>query len=403
MGARNINSARMKQNNKMLVLDTIRACKSISRKDLAKKIGLTSASITNIVNSFIQDGYLLETGIEESLGGRRAILLSLNPKIFYFVGVELSAKRINCVLADFQANILAETHTDINAAAGPDIIIGQMVGEIEGIIEKSGIDKASIKGIGLSTPGPCDLEKGEVVNPPNLIGWSHVPIKKIIEERTGLPVEFEKETAAAALCEYWFGSARNSKGLLLCGIYELGVGSSILIDGKVFHGFGHGAGEIGHMMVDMNGPQCGCGNFGCLEALADGRALVNAVKRKLKTEYYLCAQYEIQDIDNITLSEVLKRADRGEKLFLDEVLKCARYIGIALSNIIVTISPDTIVLTGDIPDKSEIFVEEVKKYICSRHYPLENSKINVYKSELKWNIDALGGVAMLFEGIFKDQ
>ncbi len=402
MVAKNINSTRMKMNNEKLVLDTIRKFGSISRKDLAKRIGLTSSTITNIVNKLLQEKYVNETGIDKSLGGRRPILLSINPQKFYFVGVELKANEISSVITDFKANILFERHTRINFQMDSDTIINIIVNDIETIISEIGVDRTNIEGVGISTPGPCDIEKGTVINPPNLNGWKNIPIKSIIEERTGLSVVFEKSTSMAALSEFWFGRAHQSKCLFLCGVYEVGIGSSFLIDGKVFHGFANGAGEIGHMMIDMNGPQCGCGSFGCLESMADGRALVDSVKKKLKTGEYSYDLDGIEDIEAITFKDVLNRAEKGEEPFLAMVKDCSKYIGIAINNIIVSISPDTIVLTGDLPDNSSVLVEEIEKHIHNCVYPLDHKKIRVYCSEHKRIAGALGGVAKLFQGIFKN-
>ncbi len=393
--SKNMNNAKMKINNKKLVLDTIRYCEAVSRKDLAKKIGMTSAAITNIVGELIADNYLLECGEEESNGGRRAVLLTINPKACYIIGLELSAKQIHCVLTNFKAKILDERHVAIDASAGAEKIINAIANTINEIINNANIAKNQVKGIGLVTPGPCDFEQGIVINPPNLKGWENVPIKRIVEEKTGICVEFEKETAAAAMCEFMFGNSKNSKCLFLCGAYEIGIGGSFLINGRIFHGFFNSAGEIGHMMVDINGAKCACGNYGCLEAMADGRALLNAVKRKLKAEPNLCEITGINDVESLTLTEVLRRADNGEIAFMAEVSKCAMYIGIALSNIIVSFSPDTIVLAGDIPNNSNLFVQEVKRYIYNRKYPKNNNNINIYRSKYTVNIDALGGVAMV--------
>ncbi|MDY3004961.1 MAG: ROK family transcriptional regulator [Christensenella hongkongensis] len=401
MASKNINSAKMKENNIQLVFDAIRENEKISRKDLARKLGLTSATITNIVNHLLRENYLVESGLEESSGGRKPILLSLNKAAHYLIGIELSSVRINCVLTDFRANIIGEIHLDIDAAAGKDVIIEQIIHVLESIIAENGLHREQVIGIGLITPGPCDFEKNLIINPPNLPGWHNVPIKQIVEERIGIPVEFEKETAAAAMCEYWFGQAKDSKCLFLCSVMQSGIGSSVLIDGKIFHGFCSGSGEIGHMMVDMNGPQCACGNYGCLEALADGKALVRSVRQKLKTDAAFCREYGVEEIDALELEDVCARAEDGERLFAEEVAACAKYVGIALCNIIVALSPDTIILTGALADHSPFFMRELKRFIKGRTYPQHTEKINIYHSSFGRNIDALGGVALVFERIFK--
>jgi predicted NBD/HSP70 family sugar kinase len=391
----------MKRSNTRLVFDLIRAEGNVSRKDLASKTGLTSPAITNIVNELLEKRYIVEIGHEESNGGRKAVILSLNPGSGNIIGVSLTATAINTVITDFKANILDEIHVSINSEEGPDAIIDKIIETIENIIDRRGLTKAQINGIGMVSLGPIDAEKGLVINPPNLAGWHNVPLKSVVEERTGIPVEFEKETAASALCEYWFGKAQDSKVLVACAVYHTGIGASVVIDGKVFHGFNSSAGEIGHMVVDINGRQCACGNYGCLETVADGRSLLRRVKAKLKTDEKVRRESGIADVDALTLNEILERAEKGEDAFLVELLACARYVAIALSNLIVSVGPDTIVLTGDIPDNSPAFVENVRQYIHGRSYPGHCPDIRIYSPDLKPNTEAMGGVALIYERIFK--
>ncbi|MDR0518666.1 MAG: ROK family transcriptional regulator [Clostridiales Family XIII bacterium] len=396
-----IDSARMKRNNTRLVFDLIREGESVSRKDLAEKTGLTSPSITNIANELIEQNYIVESGHEESNGGRKAALLSLNPNAGNIIGVSLTATAIYIVITDFKARLLDEMHIDMGDAPAQDAVIEKIVSSIKSIMDGQGVAKEQIHGIGLVTPGPIDVENGLIINPPNLTGWHDVPLKAIVGEQIGIPVEFEKETAASALCENWFGKAKASKVLVACGVYHTGIGASVVIDGKVFHGYGNSAGEIGHMVVDINGRQCACGNYGCLETVADGRSLLRRVKSKLKTDDAIRRECGIADVDALTLREILDRAESGEEAFRVELLTCARYVAIALSNLIVSVGPDTIVLTGDIPDYSPTFVDSVRQYIHGRPYPGHSQDIDIYSPALKRNTEAMGGVALVYRRIFK--
>jgi predicted NBD/HSP70 family sugar kinase len=391
----------MKTSNLRLVFDLIREEGSVSRKDIAKKTGLTSPSVTNLVGELLEKKYIVESGFEESSGGRKAVSLSLNPSKMYIIGVNLMPDKIDLVITDFKAEIIQKVRLKLDNEASPETIIDKIADSIIAIIESTGLLKEQVFGIGLVTPGPCDIEKGLVINPPNLTGWHNITLKKIIEEIVDIPVAFEKETAASALYEYWFGQAKESKVLLACGVYHTGIGASVMIDGKVFHGFRNSAGEIGHMCVDTNGPKCACGNYGCLETYADGRALLRRVRAILKNDVNLCKLYGINDVDALTLEEVLALAEKGENIFAEQLLICAQYVAVAIGNVIVNIGPDTIVLTGDIPNNSPRFIEIIERYIQARPYPGHNTDISIYSSELKQNVETLGGVALVYERIFK--
>lgn len=402
MGLKKINSVKMKQNNIKVVLDTIRFSEEISRKDLADKIGLTPASITNITNYLIEQKYLMETGKEESSGGgRKPILLSINERACYIIGIDLSASKIICILTDFKANILARKTEKVSQNDEAEHIIDQITGLIDTVIEEAGTERGEVKGIGLATPGPSDLEKGIMINPPNLTKFKNYPIRDVIEKKTGIPVVFEHHTAAAGYCEAWLGRARRSKCMVLCSVLDIGIAGSIFIDGKVFHGFQNTSGEIGHMIIDQNGPKCACGNYGCLEPMADARALLNAVKMRLKTDASLSREYGIDDVDDLELDRIVREAENGNELFASELRKCARYVGIALCNIIMILSPDTIVLAGDMPDKSNLYVEEVKRFIKARAYPLHSRDIHIYSTQYRQNVGALGAVVLVLDQISK--
>ena len=393
-----INSIRMRQNNEKVVLDSIRFNEGISRKDLAERIGLTPATITNIVNNLKEKGYIREVGENASVGGgRRTVRLSINGSACCVVGIELAASKITCVLTDFRAKMLCSKVVEIDQNAETEIIINQMTDAMDKVIMEAGITRDQIRGIGVSTPGPCDVKEGVMINPPNLVAFRNYPIKKVMEERTGLPVIYEHHTVAAGFCEVWLGKAKTSKCMVLCSVLDIGIACSIFINGKVHHGFHNTSGEIGHMIIDRNGQKCTCGNYGCLEPMADARALVNQVKSRLKADPKLCREYGIDDVDEIDLDYVIDHEQ--EDVFREEIIRCAQYVGIALCNVIMILSPDTIVLAGDISDRSMLYVEEIKNFVKQRAYPRHSSDIQIYSTEYKGHVGALGGVALVLDAI----
>lgn len=402
MPYKKINSADMRRNNDKTVLDVIRFSEGISRNLIAKKVGLTGATITNIVSDLIETGYVRETGLAESVGGgRKGITLSVDPDACYAVGVDLSRSNIICVLTDFAAGVRAEQIVRINAMTmDRETIVGSIVDTIEQVIRTSGVPREKIRGVGLTMPGPIDIEHGIVVNPTNLESLWNVPIRDIISERTGFRVMLEQHMNAAALCESWMGKAHGSKCMFLCGVLEVGVGGAVMIDGRLHYGTGGVAGEIGHMSVDPNGPHCSvCGKHGCLEPMAEGRALVNAVRTRLKNNPELRKEYGIGDVESVDTDQIIARAERGESLFKEELVRHAGYVGQALTNMITVLSPDTIVLTGELADKSSLYVETVSGIVRALKYPEKVHNINVYATEFKRFVCALGGVTMVLNEI----
>lgn len=400
MSTRNINNEIMKENNSKLVMDAIRRRKNISRTELAKRIGMTQASVTNIVNDLIQKGFLIETGEAESNGGRRPILLNINPSAGYVVGINLKATEMCCIVTDFSANILVCEYESVDIERGVDAILNQVIELANRCIGASGVSKNKILGVGLVSAGPYDYESGVMINPPNFKGWNNVHIKEIVSNALELPVSFEKETPAASLAEHWFGDATRARSLFLISIFDVGIGGSLVLDGHVYHGFKGGAAEIGHMTIDPAGKQCACGNFGCLETMADGRATTEHYRRALKLDHMEMHKLGIDDLSSVDLNFLLKKATDGDELCIRELERSANYIGIALQNVIQMYSPDTIVMAGEFVDNSDLLSERIIRTVKNRHYFSHMPEIKIYKSRLGDTIFPLGGVALVLQKYF---
>jgi len=397
----NINSKTMQKINLKFVLDNIRQREPISRKELAEVVGLTSSSITNIVNRLIGEGYLVENGSGKSMGGRKPIMLELNSKARYAIGVELNVTDIICVITDFKANRIIKKECGTLIHEGKDRVIQRIIDLINQTIEESGIPREKIMGIGLVSAGPYDHEKGIMVNPPNFPGWYNVPIKDLVQNATNIPTYFEKETVGAALGEYWFGCAENVKSLFMINVYNIGIGGGVIIDGQVYHGFCDGAGDLGHMVIDIDGPACSCGNYGCLETIASGMAIVRNVKSEIKRGEHSLLTSFTDDIDNIDESMVINAFNEGDSLCKRMIEKGARYLGIAISNLINVYSPEMVVIGGEFAGKCPYYIKVATEYARKRTYPLYNKDVKILKSTFGNEQGAIGGVGMVFQEFFK--
>lgn len=398
---KNLNSSRMKKHNMKLVLNCIRQHGSISRKQVAKNIGLTSATVTNIVNHFIDHKYVLEIGEVESGPGRKPIMLKLNPTIGYIVGMELNTSDIITVLVDFDGNVVQANNREININEGRKKVIDYLVEEFEKIIQDNHVQKEKILGLGFVSAGPYNQKDGIMINPPNFPGWVNVPIRDILKQRTGVEVVFERESTAAALGEYWFGHASGVQSLFFTNVYNIGLGGGLVINGDIYHGFKDGAGEIGHMVVDIDGAPCACGSNGCLEVMADGEAAIKNTSKKYKVRGTNPRDLGIGSFDDMNLDTVVALAKQGEQIAMESIKTCARYLGIALGNIVTMFSPEMIILGGDFVDKSDLFIKETIAQIRLRPYPQHIDQVKVLTSKLGRLKCAMGGVALIYERMFR--
>ena len=394
------NSDSMKRNNMKYVLETIRKEEPISRKSISEKVGLTTSSITNIVGQLIEDSYLIETGVGESIGGRKPIMLEINPKGGYAIGVEMDATDIICIITDFKANKIAENRGKTLLSEGVDNVMKRLIELIEETIEKANIPRERIMGIGLVSAGPYDYRKGTMINPPNFIGWHDVPIRDIVQDALGISTFFEKDTQGAAIAEYWFGQAENVQSLFAMIVKEVGVGGGIIINGNVYHGFQNGAGDIGHMVIDSEGPACSCGSYGCLETLSSGVAIANKVISRIKRGESSILSKKVDDIETINIFMVIEAFYEGDELCSLVIKNSAKYLGLAIADIINLFSPEMIVIGGQIPDMCPEFAQIAIEHAMRRKYPSHNKNVRIITSTYKEEQQAYGGVGVVFHNFF---
>lgn len=395
-GAANINGGVMKENNLRLVLETVRSRQRVSRKELAALTGLTAATVTNLVKKLLRDGFLLEGERGESRSGPRPIFLELNAGWGYVVGVELTATDIICVLTDFRARVLHRLDVPFDMSAGRDAVLDLLVATVVDAIAGSGVERERIRGIGIVSAGPFSRARGEMIAPPNFPGWGRTPIKRIVEERVGIPVWFDKETQAAAFGEYWFGEAAASRVLFACNVFRVGIGGGILVDGKAYRGHRENAGNIGHTKIALDGELCTCGEIGCLETVGDGRAAVRAVRARFTERP---DEFEgVRESGEIDFEFVVRGAERGHPACREAVGDCAQYVGMVLANVIRTVAPDTVVLCGEFPDDCEYFVKQCIRSASAR-FDLAQEDVRIYHSTLGPQIAALGGVAIVLDNL----
>lgn len=398
----NLNNEVMKTINASTVLRIIQENEPISRKELADLTGLTSSSITNIVNRLINMGYLDEVGLGDSSGGRKPILLQLNPDAKFIIGVELNVDSITGIITNFKAKKVKKITVPTRQHEGKDSVLNRMVEVINQLIDSTGISKDKILGIGVAAPGPYDHINGILLDPPNFPGWFNVPIKDFIQEAVGLPVHLEKETVAAALGEYMFGGAKGIKSLFVINSMVIGLGGSAIIDGKIYHGFRDGAAEVGHMTIDIEGPKCTCGYYGCLEALASGLYMRNTAISEIKRGADSILTNVNSNVEDITVEDIVTCANQGDRLCKYIIDKTSRHLGIGIANIINLYSPEMIVIGGNLTTLCPEYVEKAVEYARSKQYPAFNKDIIIVPTSFGDEMSAIGAVSVVIDSFYKN-
>ena len=377
---RKINSQVMKSYNALSILKLVRQNAPISRTELVQRMGLTSASVINITNEMLQSGLLAESGRTNEGGqGRKSLLLDVRPDAAYVIGVHLSTESIITAVSDLSGALAGVTTRPLEGRSAQSIL-DQIKSQLEQCLARTGVDRSRILGVGLSLPGPLDIEKGIMINPPNFPGLAGTPIRALLESQLQLPVCCDRETNHAVLAEFESGCAAGYKTAFFISLFRTGVGGGVIANGNILHGFCDSAGEIGHTTVDIAGPRCSCGSYGCLEALVSEQALLGRVRRLQRMNGAL--QPREADAGPQTLEELFRLSQSGDEVCTHVVNEAASYISIALGNAINLYSPEIIVLGGTLPQLSPQLVELIRRKIHARAYPHQCSRILVVPSSL---------------------
>jgi glucokinase-like ROK family protein len=395
------NNRRVKSMNRTTVLRYIRNQGQTSKADIAEQTHLSFTAITNIIEELTSSQVICESGYDESSGGRRPLLYKLKKDRFYSIGIHLSISRIRVAILDLEGNLYAQyekvTHQDILQT---NAIIDQLITCLEEAIKDSKLDRGKILGIGMGIPGPLNPFDGIVLSPPNMKGLESVPLKKIISEHFQLEAFIEKDANLIALGEFWQGAGQGKHNVFYLDA-DIGIGSGLIVDNKLYHGFPYGAGEVGHGTINIDGPRCNCGNYGCLEVIASGLAIVRRAGEEIRRG--AAASFRDQYLENeesVTIYTILDSANHGDSLAKQLLQESARYVSIAIGNVINLLMPEIVIIGGTLIHHYPPYFDQIKETALNRIFSSFAQNIQIKKSELGMFAGAIGSATLILENFF---
>jgi glucokinase len=306
----------------------------------------------------------------------------------YFIGVDLGGTKIATGIANENGDLIKTVKVPTQAEDGWEVVTKRIGDTILDVLEKSEIKASEVKAIGICAPGALDIPNGIVLSSPNL-KWHNVPLKKIIEDRFNIPTYFDNDANIAGLGENRFGAGKGSKHMLYMTV-STGIGGGIVIDGQIYHGATFGAGEIGHITIDVNGPLCGCGNRGCIEAIASGPAIARNAKEKLAQN----PDSLLNDYPEITAKEVADAANKGDQLANDVIETAGKYIGATLSGLINTLNPEIVVIGGGVSNMGDLILDPIRKEVETRSLKSFVENLKIVRAELGGEVGVMGAIAL---------
>ncbi len=309
------------------------------------------------------------------------------------VSVDLGGTKIAAALVRTTGEILSQKSTPTLAEEGVAPVIGRLLAAVDSIIGNADLSHLSISGIAVAAAGVIDTENGTVTHSPNLPGWCEVPLKKSIEEALGLPTFLINDASAAALGEHRFGAGKGVSHLVYVTV-STGIGGGLILGGRLYTGASGSAGEVGHMVIDANGPRCSCGNVGCLEVLASGTALAREAQKLIQQGASTkIAELANGEPSNVTAKLVADAARQGDALAREIISQAATYLGMGLANLVNIFNPEMIVVGGGVAKIGDMLLDTARRVAIERAFRLPAQRVQIVPSRLSDNAAILGAVA----------
>ena len=378
-----------KKHNRRLVLKTIYDRGEISRAGVARITDLTRPTVSSIVAEFIADGLVEEVGRTPSSGGKPATLLSVIDNSQHLIGLDLANSEFRGAVVNLRGEIHHRVSIPIQERDG-EAALALVYQLLDELIESAG---SPILGVGIGTPGLMDAKLGIVRTAVNL-DWRDLPLGNILTERYGVPVYIANDSQVAALGEFTFGQHDDVENLAVLKVGR-GVGAGIILDGDLYYGDSHGAGEIGHFKVVEGGEPCRCGHFGCLETISSTQAIVRQAQAVAISLPQSTLHRFVDTPEKITTDIVLEAFQAGDAALEGIVANAGRYLGFAAAGLVSILNIETVIIAGSAARFGSALLNPLKQEMQNRSLSPLAQNTSVAASQLGSDIVILGAAALL--------
>lgn len=311
-----------------------------------------------------------------------------------YCGVDLGGTKVNIGFVTREGDVIRDVKIPTHPERGAKDTMERVNAAILSLLDEAGMKKEDLKGIGIGSPGPLDSVRGVILKSSNLAGWVNEPIVDMLkEEFSDIPVKLQNDGNAATLGEYLFGCGRDYKNFVYITV-STGVGGGAVIDGKLQQGANSNAFEVGHMIINMKGLKCNCGNEGCFEAYASGTGMAKIARAKLKEgqKSVLC---DMCDVDEVSTRHIFEAAKSGDEFAGKLVEDEGYYMGIGLYNVIALYNPEMIAIGGGVSNGLDMFYDKMMETIGSMSLK-GNTEICKIKKVKREDCGLIGAAALSF-------
>jgi len=384
----------LKEINRTHVFDILARERILSRAQLAKKTGLSRATISILIENLLQMGIVEEVGFGNSSGGRPPVLLKYNSNAGFATGAYMYNYEWSLVITNLDAEIIHQETIHIPSKDFKDAVATLKKGFEH--ITKNIPGQKLLPAIGIGTPGLVDSKAGIITSAVD-VGWFDVPMKELVEKELGIEAYVVNRSKIGALAEFWHGAGKGIKDLIYISI-GTGVAAGIIHDGKLYFGANSSAGELGHITILPEGPVCPCGNHGCLQQLISEKAMEMRARELLREDQSSILHKKVGNHpEMLTARDILEMADQKDPLAVRVIDEASEYLSIAVGNLINLFNPELIVLGGPVGCLSNLLTEKLQQKIRKRAMTYPLSIIKIKKSSLGLDAGAIGAAVLVLQ------
>ena len=377
------------------IYNIIRQHGEINRMDITKISGVSKSTVSLQINKLMKLGMIEE--IIPSNSGQRKLKLKIKNEIGFVAGLFLGITKLSILIFSLDMKIKYETSYTFTSIADPEKCNDEIISQLKLLCRENDIEK--LWGIGIGFPFPVNFSEGKPDSPPNVPLWDGYPLKDIYEKEFGCPVLVDNDVNVMALGEGFKGCTTNESDFLFLKI-GTGIGSGLIVDRKIYRGANGCAGDIGHIAVDGSDVHCICGNIGCLEAMASGRALAEkAESLALSGESPYLAELR-KKVPALTAAHINDGAIAGDLACIQLIINTGRIIGEVTAKLVNFFNPSSIVIGGGLAGFGTLFIGAIREAIISRSPHLATYELNICLSELKDKSGPTGAGTLILDHIF---
>lgn len=372
----------LRERNRRELLNTLRRHGSASRADLARLTGLSRSTVSTLIADLQASGMVTEHDAGDarvSQQGRPPTLLTLDRSAGLVLGIDFGHERVHVAIADLSRTILAERVHELDVDRSAEKALALAVRLADDVVEAADVERDRILGAGVGLSGPIDVAAGEVHAGKILPGWSGVRPADELSARLGLHVHLDNDANLGALAEVTLGAGIGARDAIYIMV-SAGVGAGLILGGELYRGTGGTAGELGHVLVDETGPICRCGNRGCLEMMAGGRAIIELLRPSHG--------------DALTLDGVIALVDDGDSGARRAIADAGRVLGRSVAAIVNAFNPELVIVGGELSAADDVLLDPLREAVHRYAIPSAAQDVRITRGVLGDRAEVLGALEL---------